>query len=368
MKHGSPNPRVLLIELGLVLNVTEQDLGHPELPGLWQQLRSKPIGAGVLQCLECADKDPLAAVQWMYLRDKPRRWPVHLNPHSAPCLSKGESDLHKAMKDFVVTTAEREGLTATQESRAGAGRVVSDVQISGGGVLLGVEAEIKNSTAEAVVQRSRRRVSAGLQPLWFSDRPRAPFNYRVPSAAIAPTEPWRIAAGLDTKIVEGVRRVAPTRCGTKGPRCPRTGGRPCGRIHAALDYAGVAHLDTLIVGAATAAYMPLEQVTSRSVHFYWVTREDHERYLDDRDGLDAQAKLAGLEELREQRRQSREFDFTCSYTPRRPEPEARSITIPDRPEYRLRPGVCAAGVQPCGAPARLYPGGWRCDNHVPSSP
>lgn len=26
-------------------------------------------------------------------------------------------------------------------------------------------------------------------------------------------------------------------------------------------------------------------------------------------------------------------------------------------------GTCTAGVTPCGEPARLYPGGWRCGAH-----
>lgn len=29
-------------------------------------------------------------------------------------------------------------------------------------------------------------------------------------------------------------------------------------------------------------------------------------------------------------------------------------------------GTCTAGVAPCGEPARLYPTGWRCDDHRPA--
>ena len=29
------------------------------------------------------------------------------------------------------------------------------------------------------------------------------------------------------------------------------------------------------------------------------------------------------------------------------------------------PAKCEAGITPCGAPARLYPAGWRCTEHAP---
>lgn len=36
------------------------------------------------------------------------------------------------------------------------------------------------------------------------------------------------------------------------------------------------------------------------------------------------------------------------------------------PQLRVvAPHVCEAGVTPCGKPARLYPAGWRCDEHAP---
>jgi hypothetical protein len=30
-------------------------------------------------------------------------------------------------------------------------------------------------------------------------------------------------------------------------------------------------------------------------------------------------------------------------------------------------GTCGAGVQPCGKTARLYPAGWRCEEHAPKA-
>ncbi|CAM5390736.1 hypothetical protein STENM36S_06319 [Streptomyces tendae] len=33
-----------------------------------------------------------------------------------------------------------------------------------------------------------------------------------------------------------------------------------------------------------------------------------------------------------------------------------------------KPGTCDTGRPLCGKPARFYPAGWRCDDHVPTSP
>lgn len=33
----------------------------------------------------------------------------------------------------------------------------------------------------------------------------------------------------------------------------------------------------------------------------------------------------------------------------------------------MKPYRCGTGPGPCGAPARLYPGGWRCPAHTPAA-
>lgn len=41
------------------------------------------------------------------------------------------------------------------------------------------------------------------------------------------------------------------------------------------------------------------------------------------------------------------------------------LAAPPRPVIRTH--ECGAGVTPCGAPARPYPCGWRCDDHSPAA-
>jgi hypothetical protein len=108
---------------------------------------------------------------------------VHLKPGTRACLTTEESELHQAFKSYAANAAEREGLTATLEQRRGRS-LVADVVITGGAVVLAAEAGLKASTADQVIRRSGKRVTAGMQPLWFGDRPGAPYLYRVPSAAI----------------------------------------------------------------------------------------------------------------------------------------------------------------------------------------
>jgi hypothetical protein len=48
--------------------------------------------------------------------------------------------------------------------------------------------------------------------------------------------------------------------------------------------------------------------------------------------------------------------------------DARPADIVSRPPIVMAPPRrCGAGVTPCGAPARLYPCGWRCDEHSPGA-
>jgi hypothetical protein len=48
------------------------------------------------------------------------------------------------------------------------------------------------------------------------------------------------------------------------------------------------------------------------------------------------------------------------------EPRRTSITPPPYP--KTTPGFCETGNPVCGEPARLYAGGWRCQEHVPGQP
>ena len=48
--------------------------------------------------------------------------------------------------------------------------------------------------------------------------------------------------------------------------------------------------------------------------------------------------------------------------PPEPVPGQLAVDVEEKP-----PPTCDTGRPRCGAPARLYPAGWRCDQHRPST-
>ncbi|CAL9530408.1 hypothetical protein SUDANB126_04031 [Streptomyces sp. enrichment culture] len=53
--------------------------------------------------------------------------------------------------------------------------------------------------------------------------------------------------------------------------------------------------------------------------------------------------------------------------PRRRTPSLESLPVIVEPPPRRGPQPCDTGNPACGAPARLYPAGWRCDRHRPTT-
>lgn len=103
---------VFHVDLGIELNLTLPDLGHPHLPGLWQQLRATKWRPGILQCPQCRDNDP-DCPEWMYLQERPggRRVAAHYN-RNVRTHDAVESDTHKALKERIASAAQRGGFDA----------------------------------------------------------------------------------------------------------------------------------------------------------------------------------------------------------------------------------------------------------------
>jgi len=95
-------------------NLTEDDLGYPDDPGLWEKVY-RHSAAGILQCLERRERRP-DCPEWMYLRVRNGvREAVHnptIGAHSS------ESDAHKALKERIATAATNGGFKAEVEQRA----------------------------------------------------------------------------------------------------------------------------------------------------------------------------------------------------------------------------------------------------------
>src|SRR6266568_3718174 len=155
---------VFHVPLGIELNLTEGDLGHPSRPGLWEQLY-RHCPDGVLQCLECRDNDP-SCPQWMYLRIREgRREAVHHNP-SIPAHDGPESDARKALKERMAAAASAGGFEAVIDDRGATSRRRTGVLIRGNGITLGCEAQLAPIAPAAVRRRSRAAAADGITPFW----------------------------------------------------------------------------------------------------------------------------------------------------------------------------------------------------------
>lgn len=272
------------LKLDISLDLTRPDLGHPDQPILWEQLRERAISRGEIRCMgRCYERDPNNP-QWVYLREQNgRRQAVHLNPGArSNHAGEGESDEHKALKERGYNTAVSAGLEATVEDRAEHGKRVTDLVITAGSHRLGVEYQRSLEGPSRIKSRVALARADGLTPFWATDNPNLKIDYRAPFARFNGAQPYEIRAGASLRVVSGYDKVAYERCGWKGPKCPVSGGRVCGRIHAYRMAASI-ELDDLQIGAATRVYLPLEEPKSGGgFNYRWLLAADLERYLNDR--------------------------------------------------------------------------------------
>ncbi|MEU8265305.1 hypothetical protein AB0C02_32475 [Micromonospora sp. NPDC048999] len=104
------------VRLGIDLNLSRADLGHPDRPGLWQELRSRRVRAGELRCMGACHRNNPDCPEWMYLKGSPDgrgpRQAVHLNQSAAKNHPTAvESDKHKALNERVASISQRAGFS-----------------------------------------------------------------------------------------------------------------------------------------------------------------------------------------------------------------------------------------------------------------
>jgi hypothetical protein len=271
---------VFYVDLGIELNLTLPDLGHPVLPGLWQELKTMKYRPGRLQCPQCRDNDP-DCPEWMYLQERSggRRLAVHHNPgiraHDAV-----ESDTHKALKERIASAAVGGGFTADTESRAEHGARRTDVLVQGSdGFLLGCEAQVSYATASSIRKRTDIARRDGITSLWTTNDRKAQLIDQAPWARID-RMPWhQIANGAELPVRGGIRTLQMQRCADRPTVCPdRKRGR-CANWHASWTPREM-RLDDLIVRAAAQECQPVHVPRARGAgHWFWVTAADKATYL-----------------------------------------------------------------------------------------
>ncbi|QKW15345.1 hypothetical protein [Verrucosispora sp. NA02020] len=384
--------------LGIKLDTLKPNLGHPDLvesgdpvlADLWQYI----INDRTPGTLECTDGEANCP-GWLIPVVGPYRHFRHYNPGESGGPA-AKSDEHKAWQEYVVNRTEQHGLTATVEARSRTGRRIQDVHVEGGTVPLSAEIQVSYIHPSTIARRVELDQTAGDTPLWIANHPLSPAINRAPWSRVAKDTPQRILAGTADLLLGGAMTATWEECGRRHPNCPATGRRPCGQKHVFLDPTRGLHLDQLVVGAATGQFRPTRRRDGKSIRHIWLTADDYERYHDDQadqqdteDNSDPQllpndSTVCRYGEASPRKLPAKPRDSGGGlYVPERPRTERDSGrelgsakksagvmlsgVLPDGPSTQPR-GVCGAGVTPCGEPARLYPAGWRCDAHVPSSP
>jgi hypothetical protein len=353
----------------ITINLTLPDLGHPDKPGLYEEIRAERWRIGLIECPQG---------HAMYIQERDRR-PVGIHVRHADeseCrrhATAGESDEHKALKERIARTATEGGHSVEVESRAAHGKRVTDVLVRGReGLLLGCEVQLSGTTRPTVRKRSNIAHRDGITPLWTFTERNSALVEAVPSARID-AMPWHdIASGVELPVGGGLRRVTWQRCSTLPTVCPVQRRGRCGGWHERFEPVKMT-LDSLINRAAERQWVPIRRSISRSRRYwYWVPAEDAERL----NGLDSPTLIepdSGAESVAPKRP-----DFRCFYQASGGSPVLRNterllaalqqvhVAEPAPPNRSaVVRGVCDWGWPICGADAVRYINAWRCDTHRP---
>ncbi|WP_406259358.1 hypothetical protein OH779_40660 [Actinacidiphila glaucinigra] len=331
---------------GIKINLTYEDLGHPERPGLLEEI-TQPVGQrarDLLQCLrdyeggqcQCAlaDKTP-----WMFIRRQRQGGTVAWVAAHLPLThvaTPRESEKHKAMKDRIARTASRHGLQVQTEARSADGKVITDVLVTGAGGRVGWEAQYSPISASTVRRRSANARALNIAPLWVTEDETSALIDRAPWARVDDV-PWqRIASPLTMMIRGGVRHLQIWKCTPTSDRpCPETG-HACGRWHSGwflpalcIPQERATSLDELIVTSADGEHLAVrarDRQDPRRVSYLWAMASDvhkwHEITGENADPLDSgphddEAVTYTEQELDSSCRYGEEFHGTGDLRPRR---------------------------------------------------
>lgn len=212
---------------GILLNLSLDDLGHPDRPGLWEEIyRPRPF-TEVLRCPEPVGAGFCPEVMYVQVREG-LRVAVHRNKDVANHARTAESDLHQALKDRVAESAVAAGLSVEVESSAGDRARVTDVLVSGHtGRRIGWEIQLAGIAPRKVLERSSVASRDRITPLWTVTRVNAAPINRAPWARLPVMDDWRMAGDRHLAVQGGVRKLVMRPCELPcSPRAPRAR-EPC---------------------------------------------------------------------------------------------------------------------------------------------
>ncbi|GIH94795.1 hypothetical protein ACFFMN_24205 [Planobispora siamensis] len=269
---------------GIDLDLTEDDLGHPDRPGLLDELY-RNYHPDLLYCLDPYEHDGMACPGFMTIRKKNGRPHAMHVPTGELKETGAQSDLHKALREYTARTADREGFTADVDERPANGRGRTDVVVTGeGGRKLGYEIQLSAIATGSVDKRTRMARSGGLTPLWLVNDENAMPIDRAPWARLN-VFTWKDVGREALPVRGGVKKLRMVTCDWDNPSpCPQLGYGRCGGRHGSWEPARGLYYDDVIVKTASGDLVPLymERADGRRRWYLWVTPADKEMFLQGR--------------------------------------------------------------------------------------
>ncbi|MGW5120552.1 competence protein CoiA family protein [Streptomyces noursei] len=268
---------------GITIDLSASDLGHPDRPGLLQEIH-RNYKPDLLYCLG-AHEYGTACPGFMTIVEKNGRYHARHVTKGEVAETVGESELHKALKNHTALTADREGFGVTVEDRAVHGRRRTDVTVAGAsGKKIGYEIQISPIASGSVDTRTRTAMDDGLIPLWLVTNENSLAIDRAPWARLN-VQRWQDFGGRDAlRVRGGVKALRMVRCDWATQRaCPKTGTR-CGGWHATWE-STQAHYDDMVrmtaTGELVTLFMRARTGRRRGWHM-WVRSSDKEEFLQGR--------------------------------------------------------------------------------------
>ncbi|MGW1778236.1 hypothetical protein ACWCQQ_03720 [Streptomyces sp. NPDC002143] len=278
----------------ILLDLTMDDLDHPELPELWETIyrtdryygqRSVPVNQRDLQCGGvCRDAGVEA---WMHLRLRAngRREAVHERREDEARHTVPMSDEHKAYQERILRAAEEGGFHSDSEVRTRVGRswIQTDTLVEGAdGRRIGWEVQLSSVGSDGlrgVRARAAKAEKNGITPAWHTDRSDYAQRHDAHWTRSNSLPAYVIAKTGDLRVISGFRKLDFWRCDVHAVYpCPH-GVRRCGEAHATPTPKDVL-FDDLVRQTAAGAIVPIQFRTATKLHRFWVTNADQERYND----------------------------------------------------------------------------------------
>lgn len=339
-----------------------------------------------------------------------------------------ETPRHKAYKERAYLLGDREGLDPEKEAEAEDGKTIADALLKGVVKLAYEHQHSPFKVGYGLTERIQRAANADRIAMFHTDQDHVFNAQHAPILRTDGKVPFEWIEDLNRPLIVtgGLREITVFTCDVRnGVWCPKGRISGCGKTHARTEPLRGIPLDEALIHGAMDEYRYIfnAQVTKLPKSF-WTDRKSYDRYMS---ALGGDGKLAPLEGAPADKAKTRSgtreghsrrngiglaamrvqaVDLSALATP---DPERLGAPVVPRPTCqpqiavvsetclacgrptqlhdnadrprcwsckwphgrplapKVVPGRCDAGVTPCGAPARPYAGGWRCDAHSPGA-